>query len=166
MQKSHEIMEHPIKSIDEFEKSESEIKLISKDKEEGQKRLVFKKCWIGELEFFNFFKAHFYPKYAYFKTVINKKPYICIQVEIPGEAKVNCMVKMIEQRWNIRVKVNKMIKKNESEDMSTSFSKREEGDFSILIKMNIKDFQLKENMLDKNKTTNENGLYSYYFLFI
>ena len=163
MNNSLKMMVHPIESLDEFEKSESEIKLISKDKEEDQKRLVFKRCLVDELGFSNFYGANFDPKYAYFKTIIDKKPYVCIQVEIPGEAKVKCSAKMIEQHWNVTVKGNKMIKMNEGEDKHTSFSKREEGDFNLLIKLNVEDFQLKENRPDKNKTTKENGLYSYYF---
>ena len=163
MQNSLKMMVHPIESLDEFEKSESEIKLISKDKEEDQKRLVFKRCLVDELGFSNFYGANFDPKYAYFKTIIDKKPYVCIQVEIPGEAKVTCRAKMFEQTWNVTVKGNKMLKMNESEDKHTSFSKREEGDFNLLIKLNVEDFQLKENKPDKNKTTKENGLYSYYF---
>jgi hypothetical protein len=163
MENSYKMMIHPIKSLEEFEKSESEIKLISKDKEEDQKRLVFKRCLVDELGFSNFYGANFEPKYAYFKTIIDKKPYVCIQVEIPGECTVNCRAKMFEQTWNVTVKGNKMLKMNDGEDKHTSFSKREEGDFNLLVKLNVEDFQLKENKPDKSKTTNENGLYSYYF---
>ena len=162
MNNSYKMMVHPIESLEEFEKSETEIKLISKDKEEDQKRLVFKRCLVDELGFSNFYGANFDPKYAYFKTIIDKKPYVCIQVEIPGEAKVNCRAKMIEQHWNVTVKGNKMIKMNETEDKHTSFSKREEGDFALLIKLN-ENFQLEGSRPDKTKTTKENGLYSYYF---
>lgn len=163
MQNSLKMMVHPIDSLDEFEKSETEIKLISKDKEEDQKRLIFKRCLVDELGFSNFYGANFEPKYAYFKTIIDKKPYVCIQVEIPGECKVTCKAKMFEQTWNITVKGNKMVKNNEGEDKHTSFSKREEGDFNLLIKLNVEDFQLKENKPEKSKTTKENGLYCYYF---
>ena len=163
MNNSYKMMVHPIESLEEFEKSESEIKLISKDKEEDQKRLVFKRCLVDKLGFSNFYGANFDPKYAYFKTIIDKKPYVCIQVEIPGEAKVNCRAEIAEGNWNVTVIGNKMIKMNETEDKHTSFSKREEGDFNLLIKLNVEDFQLKENHPDKTKTTKENGLYSYYF---
>ena len=90
MENSNKMMVHPIESLDEFEKSETEIKLISKDKEEEQKRLLFNRCLVDELGFSNFYGANFEPKYAYFKTIIDKKPYVCIQVEIPGECKINC----------------------------------------------------------------------------
>ena len=43
------MMEHPIESIDECEKSESEIKLISKNKDEEQKLFVIKRCLNDEL---------------------------------------------------------------------------------------------------------------------
>ena len=77
------MMEHPIELIDECEKSESEIKLISKNKDEEQKLFVIKRCLNDELGFSNFYSANFNPKYGYFKTIIDKKLYICIQVDIP-----------------------------------------------------------------------------------
>ena len=70
---------------------------------------------------------------------------------------------MFEQTWNVTVKGNKILNMNEIEDKHTSFSKREEGDFNLLIKLNVEDFQLKENKPDISKTTKENGLYCYYF---
>ena len=70
---------------------------------------------------------------------------------------------MFETSWNVTVKGNKMLKMIEGDDKHTSFSKREEGDFNLLVKLNVEDFQLKEHKPDKSKTTNENGLYSYYF---
>ena len=163
MENSLKMMVHPIESLDDFEKSESEIKLISKDKEEEQKRLLFKRCLVDELGFSNFYGANFEPKYAYFKINIDKKPYVCIQVEIPGECKVSCRAKMFDQSWNVTVKGNKMLKMIEGDDKHTSFSKREEGDFNLLVKLNVEDFQLKDNKPDKSKNTIENGLYSYYF---
>jgi hypothetical protein len=163
IENSSKMMVHPIESLDEFENSESEIKLKSKDKEEDQKRLVFKRCLVDELGFSNFYGANFEPKYAYFKTTIDKKPYVCVQVEIPGECKVSCRAKMFEQTWNITVKGNKMLNLNECDEKAVSYSKREEGDFSLVIKLNVEDFQLKENKPEKSKTTKENGLYCYYF---
>ena len=49
MNNSYKMMVHPIESLEEFEKSESEIKLISKDKEEDQKRLEFKRYLVDKL---------------------------------------------------------------------------------------------------------------------
>lgn len=163
MENSNKMIVHPIESLDEFEKSETEIKLISKDKEEEQKRLLFNRCLVDELGFSNFYGANFVPKYAYFKINIDKKPYVCIQVEIPGECKVSCRAKMSETSWNVIVKGNKMLKMIEGDDKDTSFSKREEGDFNLLVKLNFEDFQLKDKKPDKSKNTIENGLYSYYF---
>ena len=104
MENSNKMMMHPIVSLGEFEKSETEIKLISKDKEEEQKRLLFNRCLVDELGFSNFYGANFVPKYAYFKTVIDKKPYVCIQVEIPGECKVSCIAKIVDNYLQITVK--------------------------------------------------------------
>lgn len=163
IQNSLKMMVHPIESLDEFEQSETEIKLKSKDKEEDKKRLVFKKCLVDELGFSNFYGANFDPKYAYFKLTIDKRPFVCIQVEIPGESKVSCRAKMYEQTWNITVKGNKILNLQQNEDKNTSYCKREEGDFNLLIRLNVEDFQLKENKPDKSKTTCVNGLYSYYF---
>lgn len=160
---SYKMMVNPIESPDEFENSESEIKLKSKDKEGNEKNLVFKKCLIDELGFSNFYGANFDPKYAYFKTLIDKKPYVCIQVEIPGESKVTCRAKMIEQNWNVTVKGKKILEPIQNEDNQTSFSKREEGDFNLVIKLNVEDFQLTEQKPDKSKTTKINGLNCYYF---
>ena len=163
IENSSKMMVHPIESLEEFENSESEIKLKSKDKEEDQKRLVFKRCLVDELGFSNFYGANFEPKYAYFKTTIDKKPYVCVQVEIPGECKVSCRAKMFEQTWNITIKGNKMLNLNDGDEKAISYCKREEGDFSLVIKLNVEDFQLKENKPEKSKTTKENGLYCYYF---
>ena len=163
MLSSYKMMVNPIESIDDFEKSESEIKLKSKDKEGNEKKLAFKKCLTDELGFSNFYGANFDPKYAYFKTIIDKKPYVCIQVEIPGESKATCRAKMIEHNWNVTIKGNKILEKVKTEDNSTAYSKREEGEFNLVIKLNSEDFQLQETKPDKNKTTKINGLNSYYF---
>ena len=163
IQNSLKMMVHPIESLEEFENSEKEIKLKTKDKEDEQKRLTFKRCLVDELGFSNFYGANFEPKYAYFKTIIDKKPYVCIQVEVPGECKVSCRAKMFDQNWNVTIKGNKILNINDCDDKHTSFSKREEGDFSTVIKLNVEDFQLKENKPDKNKSTKDKGLYCYYF---
>ena len=160
---SDKLMVNPIESLDEFENSESEIKLKSQDKDGKEKELVFKRCLIDELGFSNFYGANFDPKYAYFKTIIDKKPYICIQVEIPGESKVSCKAKMIEQNWNVSIKGKKITEDIEDKDNHTSFSKREKGDFNLIIKLNVEDFQLKESKPEKSKTTKKDGLISYYF---
>ena len=52
---------------------------------------------------------------------------------------------------------------NESVDKHTSFSRREEGDFNLLIKLNVEDFQITHNRPEKGKTTEKNGLYCLYF---
>ena len=124
-------------------------------------RGTFLKFPLNELK--NKKSANLEPKYIYFKTIIAKKPYVCIQVQIPGECKVTVRTKMIEKLYYITIKGNKMLKMNKGEDKLTSFSKREEGDFNLLIKLNPEDFPLARNKPEKDKTTNENGLYSYYF---
>ena len=162
---SYNLMVNPIESIDDFEKSESEIKLNPKDKEGKDRSLVFKRCLIDELGFSNFYGANFDPKYAYFKTLIDKKSYVCIQVEVPGESKIACRASMIEHNWNVMIKGQKIIEKEkeQSADIRTFFTKREQGDFSLVIKLNGDDFQLIETRPDKSKTTKEKGLICYYF---
>ena len=187
MENSNKMMVHPIESLDEFEKSESEIKLISKDKEEEQKRLLFKRCLVDELGFFTFRGGNFDPEYAYYKTIIQNKPYLCIQVEIPGEAKVTCRAKIVDQYWNITVKgvkyltledkkinekQNSKITKDEKEekddiineeDKILSFSIRDVGEFQLLIKIKVEDYQLRDNRPGKSLTKTNKGIYHFYF---
>ena len=135
---------------------------------------------VDELGFSNFYGANFEPKYAYFKINIDKKPYVCIQVEIPGECKVSCSAKYVDNYLHITVKGFKYLtledkKKNdkksdgktkeeaEEKDKDLSFNKREEGDFKLLIKLNPEYYDLKENYPDKNLTKRTKGLYRFYF---
>ena len=163
IENSKKIMIQPIESIDEFENSESIIKLISRNDEVVKNRFSIKDHLIDDLGFSNFYGANFKPKYAYFKTIIDTKPYLCIQVEIPGEAKVSCRAEISGHMWNIIVKGNKIVSKNEIQDEKTKYITREEGEFNLLIKLNVEDYQLIEKKPDRNKSKKENGLYCYYF---
>jgi hypothetical protein len=165
MRNSEKIMTNPINSIEEFEKSETEIKLICKDKEEEQKRLEFKKCLVDELGFSSFYGANFNPKYSYFKTTIEKKKFLCVQVELPGDYEnVKCRGKMSDQRWLITVKGSKKINnKIDKENLNSYYPGREEGDFSLLIKLDPQEFSLKEKTPNKDLNTTDKGLYCYYF---
>lgn len=169
---SDNLMVSPI-SIEEFENSESEIKLKA-DKEGNEKKLEFKRCLIDELGFSNFYGAYFEPKYAYFKTNIGKKPYICIQLEIPGECKITKFsASIFNNIWSINIQgtktnniidINKDENKKDSDDNSLIlFGNREKGNFSLIIKLNAEDFQLAAKSPEKDKTKKVNGLLCYYF---
>ena len=183
---SNKTMVNPIESLNEFEESETEIKLKSVSEEEDKKKLNFKRCLVDELGFSSFYGANFDPKYAYYKTLIEKKPYLCIQVEVPGEAKISCNAKIVDKNLNITVKGNKYLtledkkrnekkseKKTEKEeekddiieekDKDLSFNKREEGEFKLIIKLNPEYYDLKDNHPNKNLTKRTKGLYRFYF---
>ena len=190
MENSTKTMVNPIESLNEFEESETEIKLKSVSEEEDKKKLNFKRCLVDELGFSSFYGANFDPKYAYYKTLIEKKPYLCIQVEVPGEAKISCKAKIVDKNLNITVKGNKYLtledkkrnekksekkseKKTEKEeenddiieekDKDLSFNKREEGEFKLIIKLNPEYYDLKDNNPNKNLTKRTKGLYRFYF---
>ena len=159
---SEKIMIHPIESLDDFEKSESEIKLMLKDKNEEEKDLYFNRDFIRDIRYFNF--SFFEPKYLYFKIIIDKVTYACIEIEIPGESKIRrCEAEMHEEYWNIYIKGNKILGKIQTEDESTLYSKSKEGEFNLVIKLKDEDFPLADKRPDRRKTTKVNGLNSYYF---
>ena len=76
IENSSKLLENPIESLDEFEKPKKGEKEIIKLKLEKDNNLEFKRCLIDELGFSYFYGAYFEPKYAYFKTYIDKKPYL------------------------------------------------------------------------------------------
>ena len=132
MENSTKTMVNPIESLNEFEESETEIKLKSVSEEEDKKKLNFKRCLVDELGFSSFYGANFDPKYAYYKTLIEKKPYLCIQVEVPGEAKISCKAKIVDKNLNITVKGNKYLtledKKRNEKKSEKKTEKEEEND--------------------------------------
>ena len=168
---SQRMMISPIENLDEFDKSEEVIKLNPLDKEGNERKMDFKKCLVDELGFSNFYGANFEPKYAYFKTFIPNekskeskgKPYVCIQVEIPGECKVKCKADMVEQNWRINVSGRKELEKDKNADEATLFNGREEGEFNLNIKLNAEEFQLADKKPDRNQFKKEKGLVCYYF---
>ena len=171
---SDNLMVTPIQSISEFEDSESEIKLKT-DKEGKEKKLEFKRCLIDELGFSNFYGAYFEPKYGYFKTNICKKPYLCVQLEIPGESKITKFnATLFNNIWNINIQgaktnniidINKeeMDEKNKDTNNPILYGNREKGIFNFTIKLNAEDFQLAAKSPEKDKTKKVNGLLCYYF---
>jgi hypothetical protein len=163
MDNSEKLMVKQIETTDEFDKSETEIKLKNQDENGNERKLEFKRCLIDELGFSNFYGSSFEPKYGYFKTTIEKKPYVCIEVEIPGETKVSCRAKMYDKNWNVKVSGKKLLGDSKTEDDKTAYSQREEGEFSTIIKLNAEEFQLKENKPDKKLTKTDKGLYRYFF---
>ena len=113
----------PIQYIDYFLKQKENLALNNQEYnlefKENNVLLYTDDYLIDDLGFSNFDGANFKPKYAYFKTIIDTKPYLCIQVEIPGEAKVSCRAEISGHMWNIIVKGNKIVSKNEIQDESS-----------------------------------------------
>ena len=162
---SHSIMEKAIDLAD-FEESDNEIKLKCSD--EKGKVLKFKKCLIDELGFSSFYGTNFEPKYSYNKTIIDKKPYIAIKVEIPGESDVKCKANNKNGLWIITISGKKKINNEDENDIEPKLSKstREDGKFELVIKLDGNDFQLAEKKPDNNLTKSIEGLKCFYFKLI
>lgn len=163
IESSKNIMETPIESMNDFEEKEEVIKLKNMTEDGKEKKLNFKRCLIDELGFSSFYGANFEPKYSCYKTCVDKKPYVCINVEIPGESKCKCKAEINDGIWNIQVSGKKLIDTKDVIDQKTSISNREEGSFLLNIKLDSSEFQLKEKRPDKNLTKQINGLNRYYF---
>ena len=102
------MMENQIESIDDFEKSESIIKLKPKDTNLNETNLLnLSNNFIENLGFSNL-SNYIDIKYEYFKTTIDKRPYLCIHVELPGDSKITCRANMIDHFWNIIIKGKKL----------------------------------------------------------
>lgn len=163
IESSKSIMVEPIESLKDFEDSEQEIKLKSISDDEKERTLNFKRCLIDELGFSSFYGTNFEPKYSCYKTIVNKKPYVCVKVEIPGESKHKCKAEISENYWNISVKGDKIIDKSEDIDPKTSINNREEGKFNLNIKLDSTEFQLKEKRPEKDLSKSIEGLRCFYF---
>lgn len=163
IESSKNIMVEPIDSLKDFEDSEDVIKLKTLSDDDKERTLSFKRCLIDELGFSNFYGTNFEPKYSCYKTIVNKKPYVCVKVEIPGESKYKCKAEISENYWNISVNGNKTIDKSEDIEPKTSINNREEGKFSLNIKLDSTEFQLKEKRPEKDLTKSIEGLRCFYF---
>ena len=179
---SEKLMEKPLKSFDEFEMTgegeKEKIKLKKKKDEKGKDiELEFKRCLIDELGFSNFYGHYFEPKYSYFKTYLEKKPYICIELEISGIHKMKKFeAETFDIYWNIEIQGIKIRDKideskkdnidNENNEKKNPYPKewgnREYGEFSINIKLKIEDFPLAAKKPDRKKTIKKDGLLSYF----
>jgi hypothetical protein len=86
---SKKILEKPNNSLEDFEEiedKENHMKILKlKNNNEKDKKLDSKRCLIDDLGFTNFFGTIFEPKYSYYKIFVDKKPYICLAVELPGK---------------------------------------------------------------------------------
>lgn len=162
IESSKNIMESPIE-MNDFEEREEEIKLKSTTEDGKEKKLNFKRCLIDELGFSSFYGANFEPKFSCYKTCVDKKPYVCINVEIPGENKCKCKAEINDGIWNISVSGKKLIDTKDIIDPKTSKGNREEGSFLLNIKLDSSEFQLKDKKPEKNLTQSVNGLNRYYF---
>ena len=80
-----------------------------------------------------------------------------------GETKVSSRVRMYDKNWNVKISEKKLLDDIKPNDNKISYSQKEEGEFSTIIKLNAEEFQLKENKPDKKITKTDKGLYRYFF---
>ena len=162
IENSMKIMKNPIGSLEEFENSEHEIKLKSKD----ENKRIYEKYIIDE--FGEFYKNNIPLKYSYYKTLNDNKQYLCIQIEMPGECTMSIKASCFDhQNWNFIIDGNKIIKTNKNENNEDIiFNTRDEGDFKFNIEIPYDICQLANLKPDKNKTTKNNGVTSFFFLLV
>ena len=168
------IMENPINSIEAFEDSEDLIKLKNKTNDGKDIELKPKKCLTDELGFSSFYGTTFEPKYSYYKITHNKNNYVCIELEIPGGHKKNkenkenksvkCKATYIDNVWNISCKGEKIVEKPEGIEARSILGNREEGKFSLNIKLDSNEYHLKEKKPISELTKYKDGVYYFYFL--
>ena len=170
IENSSKLLENPIKSQEEFEKPKEGEEEIIKLKLEKDKKLEFKRCLIDELGFSNFYGAYFEPKYAYFKTSVNEKAYLCVQLEVPGECKMKrFQADVFEGNWIIEIQGEKLLKANNEKDKNEKnenddimLGNREKGSFLLNIKLKAEDYPLAEKAPDRTMTIKDKGLLSYF----
>ena len=161
IENSMKIMKNPIGSLEEFENSEHEIKLKSKD----ENKRIYEKYIIDE--FGEFYKNNIPLKYSYYKTLNDNKQYLCIQIEMPGECTMSIKASCFDQNWNFIIDGNKIIKTNKNENNEDIiFNTRDEGDFKFNIEIPGDVCQLANRKPDKNRTTKNNGVTSFFFLLV
>ena len=155
------LMEETILTNESFITNENEEKIQLNDKV----NLQFKKCLIDELGFSSFFGKKFEPKYSYYKCIIDKKEYVCIEVEIKGDKKIKRKAESIDKYWNISIYGKKILDKSSDIAPKLSNIKREEGPFNLNIKLESKLFELTSKKHDKtlNEKNSKDGLICFYF---
>ena len=156
-------MVEPINSLKEFDNSEDVIKLKALSNDNKERTLNYKKCLTDELGIPNFYRPNFEPKYSCYKTIVNKKPYVCVKVEIPGESEYKCIAYIKENIWTISVSGNKFVDKSDDIKPNISLNNREEGEFILNINLDPYEFQLKEKNPEKDLTKSIEGLRYFYF---
>ena len=168
IESSKNIMEEPLEK-DIFvqpEKTESDSKEdIELIRINEKAELKFKKCLIDEHVFSSFYGKIFEPKYYYYKCKENKKPYICVEVEIPGENQIDAVAENIAGMWNITISGKKIVDKAKDIEPKTSVNNRDEGNFNLNIKLDSNSFQLAKKKPNKKltKEKSKNGLSCFYF---
>ena len=168
IESSKNIMEEPLEK-DIFvqpEKTESDSKEDNELIRINEKaELKFKKCLIDELGFSSFYGKNFEPKYYYYKCKENKKPYICVEVEIPGENQIDAAAENIAGMWTITISGKKIVDKAKDIEPKTSVNNRDEGNFNLNIKLDSNSFQLAKKKPNKKltKEKSKNGLSCFYF---
>jgi len=164
---SKSIMVDPIESFEDFEEIEDKenkgtiIRLTKKD--DKDRILKFKRCLIDELGFSSFFGTNFEPKYSCYKCIVDKKRYVCVKVEIPGNGKFKCKADVKNNFWSISVNGEKILDIKDDIDPSKSINTREQGKFNLNIKLDTTEFQLQQKKPDQNLTKSIEGLRCFYF---
>jgi len=149
--------------IDENNKGKN---YLIKLKSSVNENLKFKRCLIDELGFSNFYGKNFEPKFSYNITPVNQKPYLAVQVEIPGESKYHCKANTIDGVLIINVWGKKLINKTDKTDGANPNSykgNREEGSFNLFIKLDGNIFQLRDKKPDKSLSKSIEGVKYFYF---
>ena len=151
---SKEIMEEPIKDINQIIIENNCIKL-----EEDQNEFKLKKCLIDELGINSFVGSKYKPKYRYYKSS-NGKSFFIQFIMCGGVSELRVKINLVGEYYFFFITGKKTInneKEGESnEGLKEKFSKREEGPFELEIKVSSNEILLSENKV-KNKKK-ENGI--------
>jgi len=164
---SKSIMVEPIDSFEDFEEIEDSEKkgtIIRLTKKDDKDRILkFKRCMIDELGFSSFFGTNFEPKYSCYKCIVDKKQYVCVKVEIPGNGKFKCKAEVKNNFWSILVNGEKILDIKDDIDPSNAINNREQGKFNLNIKLDTTEFQLASKRPEQNLTKSIEGLRCFYF---
>ena len=129
--------EQKLFTIDDFENSENNNKIIKLSKEQN---IILKKCLIDELGFSNLKTNGFEPTYNYYKKGNDK---IIIRVEGPGNCSVRTTLDYSGEYTIIRLNGEKKKDKEPEKIEDNFYCTREFGEFSLDIPLKTEDFFIK-----------------------
>ena len=108
----------------------------------------------------SFYGNNIEQKYSYYITLVDKKVYICLAVELPGKCNYECKVKKKDMNWTITISGEKDLGIQDEISEKSLVNIREKGKFNL----NIKLFQdLADNLPDKNLSKSVDGVRYFYF---